>query len=68
MTATPRYPAVRFRAEDLDAHPLALVGAVSSALRRAGAPPADVERYAADALSADYDHVLRTTMGWVTLS
>ena len=68
MTATPRYPAIRFRAEDLDARPLALVGAVCSALRRAGAPPADVERYAADALSADYDHVLRTTMGWVTLS
>ncbi len=68
MNAEPKYPAVRFRAEDLDAHPLALVGAVSSALRRAGAPPADVEQYAADALSADYDHVLRTTMGRVTLS
>lgn len=51
-----------------DGNAFAVMGAVRKALRRAGVPAADIERYAEESMSGDYDHLLGTAMCWVNVS
>lgn len=46
----------------------AIIGAVSRALRREGVPGEEVDQFRAEAMSGDYDNVLRTAMRWVEVS
>lgn len=63
----PKYHNVRLRVSSLDSNALCIVGTVCAALRKAGVGPGEVEAFASDAMSSDYNHLLRTTMRWVKL-
>ncbi len=41
-----------------------IMGAVVSALRKAGATPAEVTEYRTESMSGDYDNLLRVAMDW----
>lgn len=62
-----RYPDVRVRLTGRDGNALAIVGAVSRALRDAHVSRQDVEAFQAEALAGDYEKVLRVALSWVTV-
>jgi hypothetical protein len=43
----------------------AIMGAVKSALKKAGASPDELSQYVSDSMSGDYDNLLRVAMEWV---
>lgn len=62
-----RYPAVRVQLTGRDGNALAIVGAVSRALHEARVPRQDVEAFQAEALSGNYERVIRVVLSWVTV-
>lgn len=58
-----KYPHVTV--ELTDGNAMAMIGAASKALRRAGVPEAELVEFRTEARSGDYDHVLQTIMAWV---
>jgi len=56
-------PTVRLVGEDGNAY--AIMGRVTSALRRAGFDNEVVKTYQKEATSGDYDHLLRVTLSYV---
>ncbi|MDA8874751.1 hypothetical protein N9H78_03665 [Winogradskyella sp.] len=44
------------------------MGATTKALRRVGVSKEEQDAYFAEATSGDYDHLLSTTMKWVSIS
>lgn len=64
----PLYPDVEVQLTGLDGNAFVLMGAVSKALRRAGAVPEEIIRFRDEATSGDYDHLLQTCMRWVRTS
>ena len=40
---------------------------VSKALRKGGVEKAEVDKFMAEAMSGDYNHLLQTAMKWVTV-
>lgn len=48
-----------------DGNALAIVAAVKNGLKRAGATPDQVAEFVKEALSGDYNNVLRTAIEWV---
>jgi hypothetical protein len=51
-----------------DGNAFAIMGAVSAALRRAGADKEYIEKYKKEAKAKDYNHLLRVTMEYVTVN
>ena len=60
----PKY-AIRVPLIGEDGNAFAVMGAVQRALRKAGASKDEINQYLKDAMSGDYDNLLRTTMEWV---
>lgn len=48
-----------------DGNAFAIMGAVQSALRKAGATPEQLSEYYTESTAGDYDELLRTAMRWV---
>jgi hypothetical protein len=48
-----------------DGNAFAIMGAVKSALKKAGASKEELDEYLADSMSGDYDNLLRVAMEWV---
>jgi hypothetical protein len=48
-----------------DGNAFAIMGAVKSALKKAGASKEEIEQYLIDSMSGDYDNLLRVAMEWV---
>jgi hypothetical protein len=65
---TPRYPAVTVQLTGRDGNAFYILGTVQAALRTAGAQPAEVAAYMAEATSGDYNQLLATTMRWVDVA
>lgn len=63
---TPKYPNVTVPLIGQDGNAFMIVGRVSGELKRAGVPKEEVEQYIEEATSGDYDHLLATTMKWVS--
>jgi len=51
-----------------DGNAFAIMGAVQRALRKAGASRDDINEYLSEAMSGDYNNLLRTTMEWVEVA
>jgi len=51
-----------------DGNAFAIMGAVSKALRRAGATAEEIAKYREESTSGDYDNLLRVAMEWVRVS
>jgi hypothetical protein len=64
----PLYPDIEVRLSGTDGNALSLVGKVATALERGGAGDDKVRAFSEEALSGDYDNVLRTCMKWVDVS
>ena len=60
-----KHPEIKVRLVGEDGNAFAIMGAVSKALRRAEIDPTP---YTDEAMSGDYDHLLQTTMHWVSVS
>jgi hypothetical protein len=50
-----------------DGNAFAVMGAVKSALKKAGASKEELDQYLADSMSGDYDNLLRVAMDWVVV-
>ena len=51
-----------------DGNAFAIMGAVKSALKRAGATRDEMSQYVSDSMSGDYDNLLRVAMEWVEVN
>lgn len=64
----PRYPNVKVQLTGQDGNAFAILGAVSKALKRAGASTEEQKDFYNEATSDDYDHLLQTCTTWVEVS
>ena len=48
-----------------DGNAFAIMGAVKSAIKKAGATPEQITEYMTDSMSGDYDNLLRVAGEWV---
>lgn len=63
----PKYPNVEVQLTGEDGNAFAIMGRVQDAMRKAGIDRTELHAYMTEATSGDYDHLLRTTMKWVTV-
>lgn len=56
------YPGVAVQLIGNDGNAFAILGEVRSALRKAGVPNPEIEKFQKEATSGDYDYLLRTVM------
>ncbi len=61
----PKYPNVKVKLVGRDGNAFVIMGAVSSALRKAKVEKAEIDACMAEMTSGDYDHLLQTAMEWV---
>ena len=66
-TTGPRYPEAVAQLSGEDGNAFMIIGRVRTALRRAGAPADELEAFQTEAMSGDYDALLRTAMRWATV-
>jgi len=64
-TKTPRYPHVNVRLVGEDGNAFAILGRTRRALQQGGVSYDVVDRFIKEAMSSNYDHLLRTVMDWV---
>jgi hypothetical protein len=62
-----KYPEIEVELAGTNGNAWAVVGKVKRALRRAGVSVDECAEFQKEALSDDYDHVLQTCMGWVSV-
>jgi hypothetical protein len=69
MSSTePKYPNVRVQLTGQDGNAYAIMGAVSTALRRHGVSAEEIAKYKEESMAGDYDNLLMTAMRWVDVS
>lgn len=51
-----------------DGNAFAVMGAVKSALKKAGASKEELDQYLSQSMSGDYDNLLRVSMEWVDVA
>lgn len=62
-----KYPNITVRLIGKDGNAFSILGIMLRALRTARIPEEEVDNFRADAMSGDYDHLLRTCMQWVNV-
>lgn len=62
-----RYPSITVELIGQDGNAFFIIGRVRQALRRAGVSKEEVDTFAEEAMSGDYDHVLQTVLTWVNV-
>ena len=65
---TPRYPNVEVQLVGQDGNAISMIGRTRRALRKAGVDRKEIDLFADQALSGDYDKVLSTIRKWVNVS
>ena len=63
-----RYPEVTVQLTGMDGDAFGIIGRVARALRTAGVEQKYIEEYNEQAMSGDYNNLLRTTMEWVEVA
>lgn len=64
----PKYPNVSVKLIGEDGNAFVILGKVLKALKKAGVPKDEMEKFKSEAISGDYDHLLQTVMKWVEVS
>ena len=64
----PKFPNAHVQLVGQDGNAFFIIGRARKALRNAGASADDIEAFCEDAMSGNYDHVLRTVMEWCATS
>lgn len=62
-----KYPDAEVQLTGEDGNAFAIMAAVIRGLRQAGATPDEVGEYQAEAMSGDYNNLLRVSMEWVNV-
>lgn len=62
-----KYPDITVKLTGTDGNAFAVLGTVNKALKRNGVPTAEVDTFMSEAISGDYNHLLRTCMKWVVV-
>ena len=62
-----KYPEVKVKLVGEDSNAFFILAKVGRAMRLAGVDKADIEAFKGEALSSDYDNLLRVVMAWVTV-
>lgn len=65
---TPKYPNVEVQLTGEDGNAFFIIGKVQKALRRAGAGADEIKAFVDEAMSGNYNNVLRTAMKWVKVA
>ena len=63
-----KYPEIEVQILGRDGNAFAIMGAISTALRKAGVSKDEINQYTSESMSGDYENLLRTAMKWVTVS
>lgn len=63
-----KYPEVEVRLVGSDGNGFFIMGAVIKELRKNGVSSKEIDKFREEAMSGDYDNLLRTCMRWVTVS
>jgi cobalamin biosynthesis protein CbiG len=63
-----KFPHVEVELVGQDGNAYAILGAVTTALKRANVSKEDIDAYNADAMSGDYDNLLQVTLRTVTVN
>ena len=61
----PKYPNVHVPLVGEDGNAFAIIGRTTRAMQKAGISKEEKEAYVAEAMSGDYNNLLRVTMQWV---
>lgn len=62
-----KYPDIEVELIGHDGNAFAIMGAVTSALRKAGISSDEISKYREEAMSGDYEHLLWVTADWVSV-
>ncbi len=62
--ATPKYPHIHVQLGGNDGNAFTILGSCRQAAERGGLPPEAVKAFTEEAMTGDYDHLLRTAMRW----
>jgi hypothetical protein len=62
-----KYPDVVVELTRIDGNAFSIMGATTKALGRAGIPKEEQDKYFTEATSGDYDHLISTTLKWVSV-
>ena len=62
-----KYPNVTVELVGEDGNAFAVLGKVQKAMRKAGVPDEERNKFFAEATAGDYDHLLQTCMQWVNV-
>ncbi len=63
-----KYPEIEVKILGNDGNAFAIMGAISTALRKAGVSKDEISQYTKESMSGDYENLLRTAMRWVSVS
>lgn len=63
----PRYPEIKVKLVGTDGNAFALLGKVRGAMRKAGIEDTEIELFLEEAMSGDYNNLLRTCCEWVNV-
>lgn len=61
----PKYPNVTVQLSGTDGNAFAILGKMRREMRRKGVSEAEVTEFMGEAMSGDYDNLLRTCLRWV---
>ncbi|TFG99690.1 hypothetical protein E4H12_01965 [Candidatus Thorarchaeota archaeon] len=63
----PKYPNINVKLVGTDGNAFAILANVQHALRKGAVPKEEVDTFLKEAMSGDYNHLLRTCMNWVSV-
>jgi hypothetical protein len=61
----PRYPNITVKLIGEDGNAFGIIGKATRALLRGGVPQAEIKEFQAEAISGDYNHLLKTVGNWM---
>jgi hypothetical protein len=61
----PKYPEIIVPLSGEDGNAMFIIGRTTGAMRKAKVPQEEISAFTDEAMSGDYDNVLRTVMRWV---
>jgi hypothetical protein len=64
----PKYPDINVQLTGEDGNAFFIIGRTTKALKRADVSSEEIQEFRDEAMSGDYDHLLRTCMEWVNVS
>lgn len=63
----PKFPKVKVKLTGNSGNAFAVLGLVQRTMKAAKVPPVEISAFFDEAMSGDYDHLLRTCMKWVNV-